>query len=55
MSDAPDSIALPSVIGEDQARMEDALAEQLTEAAAGRISVQEALDAAEAAVNALLG
>ena len=53
--DSLDSIALPPVIGEEQARMEEAVAEQLTEAAAGRISVQEALDNAEAAVNDLIG
>ena len=50
-----DSIALPPVIGANQARMQDIVGEQLSEAAAGRISVDEALAAAEAQINDLLG
>ncbi|WP_062134880.1 ABC transporter substrate-binding protein [Demequina aestuarii] len=53
--DSLDAIALPPVIGEEQARMEEVMGEQLTEAAAGRITVEEALDAAAEAVNGLIG
>jgi hypothetical protein len=35
--------------------MQDAVTEKLTEAAAGRLSVQDALNQAQAEVNALLG
>ncbi len=35
--------------------MQDIVSEELTEAAAGRMSVQDALDSAEERVNALLG
>ncbi len=50
-----DAIALPPVIGANQAQLQDIITEQLTEAAAGRITVEEALANAESAINALLG
>lgn len=53
--DSLDAIALPPVIGANQSQMQDIIGEQLTEAAAGRISVDEALAAAEAQINDLLG
>ncbi len=53
--DSLESIALPPVIGDNQAQMLDINSDQLGEAAAGRISVEEALSNAEAAINALLG
>lgn len=48
-------IALPPVIGDKQQQMQDIIGEQLTEAAAGRISVEDALANAEEQINALLG
>ncbi len=53
--DSLDQVALAPSIGDNQNAMQDAVTEKLTEAAAGRLTVQEALDQAEAEVNALLG
>ncbi|MEU4013770.1 sugar ABC transporter substrate-binding protein [Microbacterium sp. NPDC028030] len=53
--DSLDQVALAPSIGEGQTEMQDIVSEELTEAAAGRKSVQEALDSAEERVNALLG
>jgi len=53
--DSLDSIAYPPTIGDGQAEMQDTVSEQLTEAAAGRITVEEALANAESAINDLLG
>lgn len=53
--DSLDSTALAPSIGDNQNAMQDVITEKLTEAAAGRLTVQEALDQAEAEVNALLG
>jgi multiple sugar transport system substrate-binding protein len=53
--DSLDGIALPPVIGDNQAEMQGIIDEHLTEAAAGRLTVEDALAAAEAAVNDLLG
>lgn len=50
-----DSIALPPVIGANQAQLQDIITEQLTEAAAGRTTVEDALSAAESQINDLLG
>jgi len=52
--DALDAPVLPPVI-ERQQEMQDAVSAELTEAAAGRKSVEQALADAEKAVNALLG
>jgi len=48
-------VALPPVIGENQTQMQDILGEELTEAAAGRKTVEEALASAEQRINPLLG
>ena len=53
--DSLDAIAYPPTIGDGQTEMQDDISEQLTEAAAGRITVEEALSNAESAANALLG
>lgn len=53
--DSLDATALAPSIGDNQNAMQDVVTEKLTEAAAGRLTVQEALDQAEAEVNALLG
>ncbi|WP_216077559.1 ABC transporter substrate-binding protein [Isoptericola sediminis] len=53
--DSLESVALAPSIGEKQAEMQDIVTEELTEAAAGRQSVEEALASAEERVNALLG
>lgn len=53
--DSLNAIALPPVIGDNQSQMQDIISEQLSEAAAGRISVADALAKAEAEINALLG
>lgn len=50
-----EEVALAPSIGEGQTEMQDIVSEELTEAAAGRKSVQEAIDSAEERVNALLG
>lgn len=53
--DSLNAIALPPVIGDNQSQMEDIIGELLSEAAAGRISVADALAKAETQINALLG
>lgn len=53
--DSLKGVALPPVIGENQAQMQDILGEELTEAAAGRKTVEEALASAEQRINPLLG
>ena len=53
--DSLDGIALPPVIGDNQAEMQDIIGAQLTEAAAGRMSVEDALASAASQVNDLLG
>ena len=53
--DSLKGVALPPVIGENQAQMQDIVGEELTEAAAGRKTVEEALASAEKRVNPLLG
>jgi multiple sugar transport system substrate-binding protein len=52
--DSLDAIALPPVIASQQ-EMQDAVTKELASAAAGRKSVQQALDDAVVAVNKLLG
>jgi multiple sugar transport system substrate-binding protein len=52
--DALDATVLPPVI-ERQQEMQDAVTKELTEAAAGRKPVAQALTDAQAAVNGLLG
>lgn len=52
--DALEHVALPPTIGDKQNEMVDAINAQLTEAAAGRVSVADALAAAEKQINALL-
>ena len=51
---AIDEVALAPSIGAHQAEMEDIVSEVLSEAAAGRLSVEDALTQAEEKVNALL-
>lgn len=53
--DSLDAVALAPSIGANQTRMQDVLTEKLTEAAAGRLTVAEALEQAEAEINKLLG
>ncbi|QOR72619.1 sugar ABC transporter substrate-binding protein [Ruania alkalisoli] len=53
--DSLEQVALAPSIGDGQAEMQDIVTEELTEAAAGRKSVEEALASAEERVNALLG
>jgi multiple sugar transport system substrate-binding protein len=53
--DSLDSIALPPIAAAGQAEMQDIMTEELVEAQAGRKSVQEALDSAEARINAVIG
>lgn len=53
--DSLDGIALPPVIGDNQAEMQDIISAQLTEAAAGRMTVEEALSSAAEQINGLLG
>lgn len=53
--DSLNAIALPPVIGDNQSQMQDIIGELLSEAAAGRISVADALAQAETQINALLG
>ena len=53
--DSLDATVLAPSIGANQTKMQDVVTEKLTEAAAGRLSVQDALSQAEAEVNALLG
>ena len=53
--DSLDGIALPPVIGANQAEMQDIVGAQLTEAAAGRMSVEDAIASAASQINDLLG
>ena len=53
--DSLDATVLAPSIGDNQNQMQDVVTEKLTEATEGRLSVQDALDQAEAEVNALLG
>lgn len=53
--DSLKGVALPPVIGANQAQMQDLVGEVLTEAAAGRMTVEEALAKAETEINKLLG
>lgn len=52
--DSLDATVLPPSIGDNQAQMQDIVTEKLGEAAAGRMSVQDALDQAQAEVDKLL-
>ncbi|MDR0849634.1 MAG: sugar ABC transporter substrate-binding protein [Propionibacteriaceae bacterium] len=52
--DSLDAVALAPSIGENQAQIQDIVTEQLTEAAAGRKSVEDALTTAAEKVDALL-
>lgn len=52
--DALDAIALPPVIDAQQTQMQDIVTQALEKAAAGQVSVQQALDEAAEAVDALL-
>jgi len=52
--DSLDGVALAPSIGENQAQMQDIVTEELTEAAAGRKTVEEAIASAEQRVNELL-
>jgi multiple sugar transport system substrate-binding protein len=53
--DSLDGIALPPVIGANQTQMQDIITAQLTEAASGRMSVEDALASAAKQINGLLG
>lgn len=53
--DSLDGVALAPSLAEGQAEMQDIVTEELTEAAAGRKSVADAVASAESRVNALLG
>lgn len=53
--DSLENVALAPSIGENQAQMQDIVTEELTEAAAGRKTVEDALASAEERVNPLLG
>lgn len=53
--DSLDAIALPPIIGDNQAQMQDLVSEVLAEAAAGRLTVEEALAKAESEINGMLG
>ena len=53
--DSLDHTVLAPSIGDNQNQMQDAVTAKLTEAAAGRLSVQDALNQAVAEVNPLLG
>lgn len=52
--DALEDVVLAPSIGDRQAEMQDIITEELTEAAAGRKTVEEAVSSAEERVNALL-
>jgi multiple sugar transport system substrate-binding protein len=52
--DSLDAVALAPSIGDNQAQMQDIVTEELTEAAAGRKSVDDALKSAAEKVDALL-
>jgi multiple sugar transport system substrate-binding protein len=53
--DSLDGIALPPVVAEGQAEMQDIIGEELIEAQAGRKTVEEALASAEERINAVIG
>jgi multiple sugar transport system substrate-binding protein len=53
--DSLDGIALPPVIGDNQAEMQDIVGAELTEAAAGRKSVEDAIASAASQISDLLG
>ncbi len=53
--DSLDAIALPPIIGDNQAQMQDIVGAELTEAAAGRKSVEDAIASAASQINDLLG
>lgn len=53
--DSLEDVALAPSIGDGQAEMQDIVTEELTEAAAGRKSVEQALDDAEKRITPLLG
>jgi multiple sugar transport system substrate-binding protein len=53
--DSVDGIALPPVVAEGQAEMQDIIGEELIEAQAGRKTVEEALASAEERINAVIG
>lgn len=53
--DSLEAVSLAPSIGENQAEMQDIVTEELTEAAAGRKTVEDAVASAEERVNALLG
>ncbi|GAB3141437.1 ABC transporter substrate-binding protein [Marisediminicola antarctica] len=53
--DALENVALPPIVAEGQTEMQDIVSEELTEAAAGRKSVEEAVSSAAERVNAVIG
>ena len=53
--DSLDGIALPPVVANGQAEMQDIMGEELIEAQAGRKTVEEALASAEERINAVIG
>lgn len=53
--DSLDAIALPPVVAQGQAEMQDILTEELVEAQAGRKTVEQALADAEERINAVIG
>ncbi len=52
--DSLDAIALPPVIGDQQAKMQDAVTQALEKAAGGQVSVEQALNDAATAVDGLI-
>ena len=50
-----ENVALPPVVAEGQTEMQDIVSEELTEAAAGRKTVEEAVSSAAERVNAVIG
>ncbi|PKQ14747.1 MAG: sugar ABC transporter substrate-binding protein [Actinobacteria bacterium HGW-Actinobacteria-8] len=52
--DSLKGVALPPTIGDNQAQMQDLIGQELSEAAAGRMTVEEALAKAEKEINDLL-
>ncbi|MCY7304351.1 MAG: sugar ABC transporter substrate-binding protein, partial [Thermoleophilia bacterium] len=53
--DSLENVALPPIVAEGQTEMQDIVSEELTEAAAGRKSVEEAVSSAAERVNAAIG
>jgi len=53
--DALEDVALPPIVAEGQTEMQDIVSEELTEAAAGRKTVEEAVSSAAERVNAAIG